>query len=94
MILILSTDGDLSTDHVINWLIYYNCKFLRINDNDILTSKFSFSLTQNNTYLNIGNKNIDLQAVKVVWFRKFGFFRFSSVLQLTINCQFECLHLY
>ena len=79
MILILSTNGDLSTDQVINWLIHYNCAFIRINDNDILTGEFSFSFTKEDTYLRICEKNINLNAIKVVWYRKFGFFRFSNI---------------
>jgi ATP-GRASP peptide maturase of grasp-with-spasm system len=74
MILILSNDGDLSVDFVIDWLRFFEAKYIRINSYDLLDSKF-MATTQ---WLKINNQKIDTQEIKSVWFRKFGFFRESK----------------
>lgn len=79
MILILSTDSDISTDEVINWLIYYKYNFIRINDNDILSKQLSINFDKDLIKVKLGNKLINLAKVKVVWFRKFGFFTASDI---------------
>lgn len=79
MILILSCDGDFSTDIVIDWLHYYQASYIRINSFDFLNSSFLYEIHKNGTYtLKIGDRNIDVDKIKAIWFRKFGFFRSSS----------------
>lgn len=78
MILILSCDGDFSTDIVIDWLCYYQVAYIRINSFDFLNSPFLYEIQKDGTYtLKIGGENIDTKLVNVIWFRKFGFFRSS-----------------
>jgi len=74
MILILSNDGDLSVDFVVNWLRFYKTKFIRINSYDLLDSKFIAT----NKHLIINEQKIYPKEIKSVWFRKFGFFRESN----------------
>src|SRR5690554_7302076 len=37
MILILSDENDISTEQVIDWLVFYKQKYIRLNRTDILT---------------------------------------------------------
>src|SRR6187549_3771747 len=48
MVLIQSDSHDLSTQEVIDWLVYYNCPFVRINTEDKVTL-ISFTLNNQNT---------------------------------------------
>jgi len=81
MILILSTNREYSSDRVIDWLKQLNGNFVRLNDNDIVDpgSKSSFNITYSKEKKDIEIRNtigktINLEDIKVVWFRKFGFF--------------------
>ncbi len=89
MILILSIHGEISTDEVIDWLVYYNIPFYRLNSEDLLTNtKVKFFLNNNNSSLgnsSIGfsftdknNVTLNSKDIKVVWFRKFGFYKNSD----------------
>lgn len=44
MILIISTEDDVSTSHVIDWLIYFGADFIRINSSDLFEIDY-FELT-------------------------------------------------
>lgn len=81
MILILSIEGDVSTDDVIDWLEYFGQPYYRLNDEDFISNhsvKFSigdtgsieFEITNLNTGFRITNKD-----VSKVWLRKFGFYK-------------------
>ena len=74
MILILSMDMDKSTDDVIDWLIYFNLPFVRINSTDLVQYKEEILWSMNNDHLKIGNKVMDLNSISVGWTRKFGYF--------------------
>lgn len=79
MILLLSTDGDLSCDLVQNWLTELSYPWIRLNAFDLLRSKVSISLNQSNDYeIIIDDKILPISAINAVWFRKFGFFRCSE----------------
>jgi len=78
MILILSTPADHDTQTVIDWLYDRNASFFRLNDEDIMTGDTSFNLNPKNiqnAYIQKGNQKIFFKDIKVVWFRKFGFFQ-------------------
>ncbi|MCL2597661.1 MAG: grasp-with-spasm system ATP-grasp peptide maturase [Paludibacter sp.] len=75
MILILSNQGDLSTDYVTDWLYYYKANFLRINSFDLLNDNLFFDITTES--IAIGSNKLEVQDIKSVWFRKFGFFKKS-----------------
>ncbi len=77
MILILSTDGDASTNDVINWLYHNNEIFFRLNDNDILKYEFHFQLNENeDLFFNIKTErgNLHSNDISIVWLRKFGYY--------------------
>jgi hypothetical protein len=73
MILIISKELDRSTDLVIDWLLYYGCKFVRINEEDNLRI---YSLKVNDFGYHIqfkkGKELIDFSDIKTVWYRKDG----------------------
>ncbi|WP_166384250.1 grasp-with-spasm system ATP-grasp peptide maturase [Polaribacter sp. 11A2H] len=101
MILILSTPTDYDTQAVIDWLQYKNAIFFRLNDEDIMTGNTIFNLdpvTIENSYIQTKNKFIYLKDVKIVWYRKFGFFesykdQFGAKNDITsyINSEFSVI---
>lgn len=77
MILILSNESEFSTDKVIDWLKYYNQKFIRISSESTYTidKLFITNLKQNDNVelcFDILNDNVKLNLVNVksVWFRR------------------------
>lgn len=81
MILILSINGDSSTNDVIDWLEHYDASYFRLNDDD-LYEKYNV-----NFYITVdckiefrildkqGKLLVNSNEIKKVWFRKFGFFK-------------------
>lgn len=82
MIAIFSIDGDVTTDLVISWLKYYDCPYIRINSYDVLSGGFNFDIK--NKGLLIKNTWVDINKIKFVWFRKFGFYQ-RSIHNLNIS---------
>lgn len=81
MILILSINGDTSTNDVIDWLEHFGTSYFRLNDEDLYEKyQVSFSINQKckvEFYINDGeNKRLfHSDEITKVWFRKFGFFK-------------------
>ncbi len=75
MILILSTPTDKDTNRVIDYLKHNNKLFFRLNDEDLMLGKSQIEINvETNTYIITTNKtSLQLNDVKVVWYRKFGF---------------------
>lgn len=77
MILILSSPTDHDTQTVIDWLYVKEAPFFRLNDEDIMTGTMSFNWDPkngDNSFVQYKRKKIFFKDVRVVWFRKFGFF--------------------
>lgn len=74
MIIILSGDGDVSTDFVVEYLSNLQYDFIRINSYELLNEKLCISSRNNKTELIFSGQVIDLDEVGAVWYRKFGFF--------------------
>lgn len=74
MILLLSSDGDFSTDVIIKWLKNRKCdNYLRIHPMDFIEKRVEISpITGKFSFL---GKEFDFSSVNVVWYRRFG--RFS-----------------
>jgi len=77
MYLILSSETDITTNHVIEWLIKLNHDFVRINQNDKIT--FEKILLKNNKYeiilkIIFANNNktqkIKINKIKGYWYRR------------------------
>lgn len=98
MILLLTNDGDMSCDLVIDWLNYYNHPYKRLNSFDFLNNDFSIIIEDNGSLsLKIGEEKIDLNIFNAIWYRKYGFFRDSDNYARLINSkqtgEKECNHL-
>ena len=79
MVLIISSEDDISTNDVIDWLIFYKIPYLRISHlddvryNDIIISNTSFEVE-----LIINNVKYKLTQFKAFWYRR-------SFLNMTIK---------
>src|SRR5690554_4804374 len=67
MIYIISENDDITTDIVIEWLIFYKKKFIRVNF-ETQSSLNSFKLSDNYFYLKINGMNI--KKISFVWHRR------------------------
>lgn len=76
MILLLSSGGDASVDYVMDWLRFRRHPFLRLNSDDLLEDGFHLSLTPPRLVLR--GRDVDLNAIGVVWLRKVGNFQNSD----------------
>ncbi|MGK9119043.1 grasp-with-spasm system ATP-grasp peptide maturase [Olivibacter jilunii] len=79
MVLLLTGDGDLASDVVVNVLDNLKHPFFRINSFDLLEEDFNISVSNNKKSLIVRGNEIDISSVGAVWYRKFGFFRKSKV---------------
>lgn len=70
MILILSKNGDATTNLVIDWLNYYSYPFMRINISDTYNTSWCVDLSKHIIIFN--QQEIPLDKINVVWYRKFG----------------------
>lgn len=73
MILIISEREDHSTSEVIQWLIYYKAKFIRVNRGDRLALKrieISGSKRCEFTLLSKENGEIKLDTISAIWYRR------------------------
>lgn len=76
MILILSEESDHSTNKVIEWLLFYELEFIRINMNDSIT----ISSLEEDIYIEINkDTKINLNKIKSYWYRR-GAFIFACKL--------------
>nr|WP_294922604.1 grasp-with-spasm system ATP-grasp peptide maturase [uncultured Flavobacterium sp.] len=74
MILILSTPEDIDTNLVIEWLNYKKIPVFRLNDEDLMMGRTNIKYTPSNEVLiENSSKSINVNDVKIVWYRKFGF---------------------
>ncbi|MCC6180268.1 MAG: grasp-with-spasm system ATP-grasp peptide maturase [Bacteroidia bacterium] len=83
MILILSTEKELLTQNVINWLLYYNIEFKRFNDGDITNPEINIS---NNTIkINFIDQNeCSIDSLTKYWYRR-GYLDFTNSLLIGDN---------
>lgn len=70
MILIISTEYDDSTSNVVEWLIFKNKKFVRINFEDTFQSKILISREKVTINIKGENLNINLSEIKSYWYRR------------------------
>lgn len=77
MILLLSSDGDYSTDVIIKWLKnrgYEN--YLRLHPLDFIEKRVEI-LPAEGKY-SFSGKEFDFSSINVVWYRRFGRFANST----------------
>ncbi len=71
MILIQSIEGDVATNEVIDWLLFQQIPFVRINDSDLLTiEKLVIENEQTKIIFSLNGKSIDLETISAFWYRR------------------------
>lgn len=83
MILVFSEQTDVTTDLVMEWLLYYGADVLRINEEEcsnIVTAVNIGNESATNIQFKAGERSFELADVTAVWFRR-GTIRFESGLQ-------------
>lgn len=84
IVLIFSIDGDLSTDYVMDWLLYfgYRCYRYNVDSKDKLTSSFTIKFSNKNDSSNIiiDGEKLNIKDIISVWFRKFFNPNFKNIL--------------
>lgn len=90
MILILTSEKDASTNHIIDWLSFYNAEYVRINETTEI-KLLEFTLSDDKTDIILGltytrqkklNKIINLRDVNSYWYRRGNF----NIEQKRVNC--------
>ena len=66
MILIITEEADYSSSMVIDWLLFYNIRFIRVNENDILTVDFIL----NDIKIKSISSEFLLSDIKGLWYRR------------------------
>lgn len=83
MILIISINNDYSTTTVIEWLNFFNKKWIRINENDEIHLDFII----NDVIFNVNELSFKLSEIKSCWYRR-GFLN----LKFKINNEIKQFH--
>ena len=107
MILIFSQQNEDSTNQVIDWLLYKNHPFIRLNTSDILDAeKFSIILNNDgaNIFLKIHGKELNINNIGSVWFKRWWEvlslnediknLEFKSALNKNINIEIKSISSY
>lgn len=77
MILLLSSDGDYSTERIVQWLRYYQyTDYLRLSPLDFIECPIDINPREG--LFNVRGKEFDFGSIKVVWYRRFGGYTFSG----------------
>ena len=71
MLLIISSEYDVSTDQVIDWLNYYSIEFTRINKE---AESLSININNSETSIKLltDNRTINFNSISSFWYRKNG----------------------
>ena len=73
MILIISTENlEATSGDVIDWLDNYGVEYFRLNGEDLQSSSMSYTLSDVEMELLVKHELVDLEKVKVVWYRRTG----------------------
>ncbi len=72
MLLILTSDKDLTADFLIVELIDRNLPYFRLNAEELTTANYTFSLTASRMRreISVGPRTLDLDRVTAVWYRR------------------------
>lgn len=79
-VLILSTSSDISTSRVIDWLCYFGCEVIRLNQNDGVDEFFADLIDGHVSFKKNGQK-IDLSKITSYWYRRGDFQLAASKLE-------------
>jgi ATP-GRASP peptide maturase of grasp-with-spasm system len=71
MILIISSDTDLTTNDVLDWLKYYNIPFKRISiKHELLITSISLNENAVNLIFEIDGESYDFNRISSIWYRR------------------------
>lgn len=72
MLLILTSDQDLTADYLIIELMRRGLPYFRLNSEELSEAEFTFSLDGSGTArsISVGPRSLDLGAVEAVWYRR------------------------
>jgi ATP-GRASP peptide maturase of grasp-with-spasm system len=79
MILIITDQNDSSSTKVIDWLLFYDVKFLRISEADVVTIDFVDPDNDEGVDLEIRGEKYNLKNFKSIWYRR-SYLNIESVL--------------
>lgn len=85
MILILTSEGDYTTDLIQNWLHYYKHPYIQITTEQIFETDFNINLSQNETSIVVSGDIIPINKIGSILYRKFGFFRNTDIYKKLIE---------
>jgi len=87
MIIILSINGDTSTDEVCRNLSLRKIPYIRIND-DLFTKESDYKIALENDFIRIttktNNLSININEKHILWNRKFGFYQNTEMFNNTL----------
>jgi hypothetical protein len=72
MLLILTSDSDLTADFLIVELINRDLPYFRLNAEELTTAEFTFFLSEDKVWreVSLGSRTLDLDKVTAVWYRR------------------------
>ncbi len=71
MILIITDEGEITTNDVIDWLKYYNTPFRRFSDlHELIIKSFTLIEGQINFTFEINGEIFDFKNIKSIWYRR------------------------
>lgn len=70
MILILSIDGDYSTDIITDWLENLKASFIRIHFDELINGISKINIAEEIEFIELKDRTIKIQEINVVWYRK------------------------
>jgi len=89
MLLILTIDGDNSTSNVIDWLLYNNTDFDRINYEELLGTEIQINSVDTKIILS-NKKNYNLKNYRTYWYRRGNFQIPTKLIKGATNS--ECIN--
>lgn len=82
MVLILSSESDVSTNDVVDWIDFFNCECKRINQNTSIGTEISIDDEGTKLLLKISEDSVSINQINGYWYRR----DFLSVLWSRSTC--------
>lgn len=85
MVLLLTSDGDYSTDLIQDWLCYFKHPYIQITTAQIFEQGFDMSVSPDSSHLFIGGLSVPVVKIGSILYRKFGFFRNTNTYKALLE---------
>lgn len=85
MILLLTSDGDYTSDLIQDWLFYFKHPYIQITTAQVFEQGFCMSISSDGTNLIVGGKSLPIANIGSILYRKFGFFRNSNTYKVLLE---------